>query len=61
MSTPVVGTTSRIGGTASVSVQPTLSRQLSINTAAGPSAGTVSRIVIPQQQVKLRENFIAVT
>ncbi|XP_043664949.1 histone deacetylase complex subunit SAP130 [Vespula pensylvanica] len=55
VSTPVVGTTSRIGGTASVSVQPTLSRQLSINTAAGPSAGTVSRIVIPQQQVQQQQ------
>ncbi|XP_014598513.1 PREDICTED: histone deacetylase complex subunit SAP130 [Polistes canadensis] len=55
VSAPVVGTTSRIGGTASVSVQPTLSRQLSINTTAGPSAGTVSRIVIPQQQVQQQQ------
>ncbi|XP_076635623.1 uncharacterized protein LOC143348844 isoform X3 [Colletes latitarsis] len=50
VSTPVVGTANRISGTASVSVQPTVGRQLSINTVAGPSTGTVSRIVIPSQQ-----------
>ncbi|XP_015436191.1 PREDICTED: histone deacetylase complex subunit SAP130 isoform X2 [Dufourea novaeangliae] len=52
VSTPVVGTVNRISGTASVTVQPTVGRQLSINTVAGPSAGTVSRIVIPSQQVQ---------
>ncbi|XP_053972345.1 histone deacetylase complex subunit SAP130 [Hylaeus volcanicus] len=52
VSTPVVGATNRISGTASVTVQPTVGRQLSINTVAGPSTGTVSRIVIPSQQVQ---------
>ncbi|XP_076282500.1 uncharacterized protein LOC143209991 isoform X1 [Lasioglossum baleicum] len=55
VSTPMVGTASRISGTASVTVQPTVARQLSINTVAGPSAATVSRIVIPSQQVQQQQ------
>ncbi|XP_033331640.2 uncharacterized protein LOC117223475 isoform X2 [Megalopta genalis] len=55
VSTPMVGTASRISGTASVAVQPTVARQLSINTVAGPSAATVSRIVIPSQQVQQQQ------
>lgn len=55
VSTPVVGTANRITGTASVTVQPTVGRQLSINTVAGPSTGTVSRIVIPSQQVQQQQ------
>lgn len=50
----MVGTANRISGTASVTVQPTVGRQLSINTVAGPSTGTVSRIVIPSQQVGIK-------
>ena len=55
VSTPVVGTGNRISGTASVTVQPTAGRQLSINTVAGPSTGTVSRIVIPSQQIQQQQ------
>ncbi|XP_078039180.1 uncharacterized protein LOC144471214 [Augochlora pura] len=55
VSTAMVGTASRISGTASVAVQPTVARQLSINTVAGPSAATVSRIVIPSQQVQQQQ------
>lgn len=54
VSAPVVGTANRITGTASVTVQPTVGRQLSINTVATPSSGTVSRIVIPSQQVGIK-------
>lgn len=50
VSAPVVGTVNRVTS-ASVTVQPTVGRQLSINTVASPSTGTVSRIVIPSQQV----------
>ncbi|XP_012150856.2 uncharacterized protein LOC100882641 isoform X2 [Megachile rotundata] len=55
VSAPVVGTANRIPGTASVTVQPTVGRQLSINTVATPSSGTVSRIVIPSQQVQQQQ------
>lgn len=51
VSAPVVGTVNRVTASASVTVQPTVGRQLSINTVASPSTGTVSRIVIPSQQV----------
>ncbi|XP_025155797.1 histone deacetylase complex subunit SAP130-A isoform X2 [Harpegnathos saltator] len=52
VSTPVVETTNRISGTSAVTVEP---RQLSINTVAGPSTGTVSHIVIPSQQVQQQQ------
>ncbi|OAD57245.1 hypothetical protein WN48_02046 [Eufriesea mexicana] len=48
VSAPVAGTANRVTASASVTVQPTVGRQLSINTVATPS--TVSRIVIPSQQ-----------
>lgn len=53
VSAPVVGTVNRVTASASVTVQPTVGRQLSINTVASPSTGTVSRIVIPSQQVSI--------
>ncbi|XP_033356488.1 histone deacetylase complex subunit SAP130-A-like isoform X2 [Bombus vosnesenskii] len=55
VSAPVVGATNRVTASASVSVQPTVGRQLSINTVATPSTGTVSRIVIPSQQVQQQQ------
>ncbi|CAD1475098.1 unnamed protein product, partial [Heterotrigona itama] len=55
VSTPVVGTANRVTASASVTVQPTVGRQLSINTVATPSTGTVSRIVIPSQQVQQQQ------
>ncbi|XP_017791180.1 PREDICTED: histone deacetylase complex subunit SAP130-A [Habropoda laboriosa] len=55
VSAPVVGTANRVTASASVTVQPTVGRQLSINTVATPSTGTVSRIVIPSQQVQQQQ------
>ncbi|XP_032689215.1 histone deacetylase complex subunit SAP130-A isoform X2 [Odontomachus brunneus] len=52
---PVVETANRISGTSAVTVEPTVGRQLSINTVAGPSTGTVSHIVIPSQQVQQQQ------
>ncbi|KAK9300516.1 hypothetical protein QLX08_006850 [Tetragonisca angustula] len=55
VSAPVIGTANRVTASASVTVQPTVGRQLSINTVATPSTGTVSRIVIPSQQVQQQQ------
>ncbi|XP_015109308.1 histone deacetylase complex subunit SAP130-A isoform X2 [Diachasma alloeum] len=48
---PVVGTASRIPGTASLTVQPALGRQLSLNPTPGATTN-FSRVVIPSQQVQ---------
>ncbi|XP_063991632.1 histone deacetylase complex subunit SAP130-A isoform X2 [Diachasmimorpha longicaudata] len=48
---PVVGTASRIPGTASLTVQPALGRQLSLNPPPGATTN-FSRVVIPSQQVQ---------
>ncbi|XP_034941423.1 histone deacetylase complex subunit SAP130-B [Chelonus insularis] len=46
-----VGTASRITSAASVTVQPAIGRQLSINSATGGTTGGFNRVVIPTQQV----------
>lgn len=53
ITTPAPGTGNRlIGNTTSITVQPTVCRQVSLNQAtAGPSTATVGRIVIPPQHV----------
>ncbi|XP_066601843.1 histone deacetylase complex subunit SAP130-A-like isoform X2 [Prorops nasuta] len=53
--TPVAGTANRIASATPVAVQPTAGRQLAINTVTGSSTGTVSRIVIPPQQVQSQQ------
>ncbi|KAJ8673375.1 hypothetical protein QAD02_004637 [Eretmocerus hayati] len=49
VSAPVVGAPNRVATV--TSVQTSVGRQLTVNTAAGASAVTASRIVIPQQAV----------
>ncbi|XP_046736475.1 mucin-5AC isoform X1 [Diprion similis] len=53
VSAPVMSTTSRIATTGSI--QPNVGRQLAINTGVSTQSGTVSRIVIPQQQVQQQQ------
>ncbi|XP_043271658.1 histone deacetylase complex subunit SAP130 isoform X2 [Venturia canescens] len=49
VSAPVMGPMNRITNATSVTVQPTVGRQLTINPTTGVSTATVSRIVLPQQ------------
>ncbi|XP_012257247.1 histone deacetylase complex subunit SAP130 isoform X2 [Athalia rosae] len=53
---PVMSSSSRIATAASVSIQPNVGRQLGISTAASTQSGTVSRIMIPQQQVQQQQH-----
>ncbi|KAK0091527.1 hypothetical protein PV326_003076 [Microctonus aethiopoides] len=55
VSTPVVVPTTRIAAATSVTVQPAIGRQLSINPTTGTATAGFNRVVIPTQQIQQQQ------